>query len=228
MKTKKIFNTYVIALGIVVSSIGFQGCEKDEILENSTKENVLILAEKYGLQIDFNTVSTGKVRAVESIQELENAFQKINEQRKKGAKMQLTFNKSAGNKVFASTIKKNRQKISLQRLKSGNIEAMNSWFYDLTWYNLVLTYEKSGGSVSNISVNGSYEGLSFYTYTQTASTTSVEDGIITFQTYGYETHEWSILGVTFTETRAITTSGTYNTNTNTGSVDLSGNGYWFH
>jgi hypothetical protein len=208
----------------------FQGCEKDDFLgESSTKENILILAEKYGLNVNFDIENKGNISNVESFKELELEFQKINEQRKNGAVLIIKLNESIGDKVFASTTTKNLQNsVSLTRLKSGSIESTSSWFYDLTWYNVSISYNNNGGSFSDISINGNYTGLSLYTYSQTSSTSSVQDGIISFQTYGYETHQWSIMGVSFSETRAIRTSGTFNTNTGIGTVNLSGNGYWGH
>lgn len=222
--------TIIGLICIAVSCFIFQGCEKDDFLdENTTKENILQLAEKYGLNINFDTENKGNISNVESFKELELEFQKIYEQRKNDAIMIIKLNESIGDKVIASTINNNLQNgISLSRLKSGSNESTSSWFYDLTWYNVSVTYNNNGGSIGNVSVNGTYTGLSLYSYTQTSSTSSVQDGIISFQTYGYETHEWSIMGVSFSETRSIQTSGSYNTYTGKGSVNLSGNGYWFH
>lgn len=209
------------------------GCEKNDLIEeNSTKEKISLLAERYGLDIDFNTINMEGMSNIESFEKLERAFQKISEQRDKGAKVNIKYTKSIGDKVFVSTNKKKHPNgFSVPRLKGNNnesMDSMDSWFYDLTWYDILITYDLKGDSINNISVNGTYTGLSLYTYSQSKSTVSEEDGIITFKTYGYETCNWNILGITFSETRAIKTSGTYNTNTGTGSVDLSDNGYWFH
>ncbi len=141
--------------------------------------------------------------------------------------MGIILDKRIGNKFFIKTKNDQLQKGST-RLKSGQLESMNNWFYDLTWYNTHLTFDKNGDSVSNISVNGTYSGISLYAYTQTSSVTSVSNGVVTFSTVGSESHEWNILGVTFTESREIITSGTYNTNTNTGTVNLIDNEYPFH
>ncbi len=228
-KQLKTLALIVGVMSLVFCTSVFQGCQKDDLLmESSIKEKILLLGEKYGLTLNLNNFSQGNISNINSIEELELIFQNLCEQRKNGAKMKIKFDKRIGNKFFATSINDSLQKSSLSlRLKSSNIESLEEWFYDLTWFNVSLSYDKNGSSISNVSVNSFYTGTSLYSFTQTSSNTSANNGTITFQIYGNETHVWTVMGVTFSETRAIHASGSYNTNTNTGDIDLSGNGYWF-
>lgn len=132
--------------------------------------------------------------------------------------------------LIARTID-NSNTILLNRLKSGTVESEGSsfqkWFYDLTWFNVAITYNIDGSAISNISISSYYSGARLYEYTQLSSSSSNTGSIISFSIVGKESKTYTIMGVSFTESRSVNASGNFNTDSGTGAISLSGNGYWF-
>ena len=222
MFSKKIsIASAIVALAIVAGMLA--GCQKED--NNAVKGEIIRLAQQYGMNISFTEENQNSI-VFASIEDLETAFKQVAEKRTMDITKEI-FLYSSDNGSVTSKTKEVKIPLALPMLKNGNEIYNNSkWFYDLTWYDVTIVYT---GDTWNIQISSYYTGLGYRTYTQYSTVvTSVNNGIISYKIVGVESTTYSILGVTFTESRTIQSTGTYNPSTGTGSISLAGNGYWFH
>ena len=226
MKTNSFFTkvsmvSAIVAIAIMMGMLA--GCQQED-KPIIYKDKITDLAQKYGMNISFAGESQNAIE-LSSLEELESVFKQIAEKRAMDTTKEIFLDSSDNGSVTSKT-KEEGVSLVLPKLKNGGeIYNSSNWFYDLTWYNVVIVYS---GNPWNIQISSYYSGYSAYSYTQNASTvTSVNNGIISYKIVGLESMTYTILGVTFTESRTIQATGIYNPSTGLGSISLAGNGYWF-
>lgn len=228
-KTKN-FVTLALVSIITVGSLILQSCSEDifEIDSRVTKEEVLDLANKYGIPIEFiEEVETSNLNTP-SLEELDKIFASYKKSRDRNFEKSLKMNKDKDKLVF-QTIRKERN-IGVMRLKSKPVEGgmvnKESWYYDLTWLNVSVSWQDTGDE-RDVNISSNYNGVGFYNYEQNNSTYSTSGDTIFYEIHGTQssTIGFDNFGIHFKDD--VNASGWINTKTGEGTVNIDKSDYWF-
>lgn len=229
MKLKRIKKFIAFSLCVLVLtfiSCLFQGCEKEEIFDlkrEVTKEDIINLANKHGIQITINNSTKNNI-VVSSLEELERIFVSIEKHRQQSISKKLTMIRNGNLIIFEP-----KQKMELlPRLKSGNESAIwgeSAWFFNLTWLSSYVGYQSDSQSVT---ITSSFSGISLWNYVQDQSTYYHSGDTIHYQFNGTATLGINIGGFGIQSTSGVSASGWVNTSTGEGELSITtNNGYWY-
>ncbi|MBN2779343.1 MAG: hypothetical protein JXR36_17060, partial [Bacteroidales bacterium] len=217
---------------IIISGFLLQSCEEEDILEMNhkvTKDEVINLANKYGLPIEFTEEISAQNTSTHSLQELDRIFASYKESREKAFENKFIMIQKKDEFVF-QTIRKENRNLGSIRLKSGDVEggmwSEDAWYYDLTWLDVDVSWQDTGDAL-NINISSSYNGVSIYEYAQDNFTYSTSGDTIFFDVTGNQsmTIGFENFGIHFTDD--VNASGWVNTSTGEGVLTIDKSDYWF-
>ncbi|MFV0267203.1 MAG: hypothetical protein ACK5HT_08705 [Draconibacterium sp.] len=224
----------VIVAGLAIISICgvlFQGCSKEDAIETDdkvTKKEILKLANKYGIPIEFTEIKGSNDQSIPTLEELDKIFASYKKCREESFEKTLKRTKN-GERIVFQTKRKIRNS-GILRLKSGDVEggmwSEDAWYYDLTWLDVDVSWQDTGDAL-NINVSSSYNGVSLYQYVQDNFSYSTSGDTIYFNVTGTQsmTIGFDNFGIHFTDD--VNASGWVNTSTGEGSLTIDKSDYWF-
>lgn len=206
----------------IIFSFFLLGCNSGSLIsdEDLVREDILVLANKYGIKIEFtNYKSSEKVDEI-SLQDLERLFVTLNSIKEKPLKSEILFD-AGSNKCSFTTRKKN----VLPRLKSGLEECIptsgyygdSEWYYNATWFNVDVSWTGYG---SNINISSNFLGVSMWSYNQTQCSYTQSGCLVSYNICGTATLGVGVSGTGVNITNNVHAYGVMNICNGQGSIIL--------
>lgn len=209
--SKYLYSLYV-TLFILMGFLFMQSCDNDtNISANiSTKEEIVKLAEKYSISIEFTEDKSSQDSILSlSLEELEVLFSDIKNLREKVVTksiLQLDNNgqvQSFSTKDFLSSTLKNTS------------YTLSTWFYNLTSFTVIITEQNGQYKISSF-----LDGITLWEYEQLDSTHSLSGSDLTFHITGQACLEINCICLTIHCYEPIQANGILNLTTSKGILSV--------